>query len=405
MGETGEVNENPVPSKPAQIASLTPLRGIAAILVVLFHLTGLAYMQHLGEALPGTSILSRGYLWVDFFFVLSGFIITHVYGDRFTNGLNRREVKNFLVARFARLYPLHFVALCMTIALYLLVYAKMPPSKADDGFNMADFYGWKALPFHFLWLIGFGLTKMSWNVPAWSISTEWWTYVLTLPLFRYLNRGVSKRTFIVPALCILALYVLVSHHESNSLDITFDFGILRCLLSFTLGICLYQFYKTGVGRSLLSSDRALLCALLLTLLILHFPYPAGTPAPPPLLFRVHPFTPYFDVASPLVFALLALCVAYNHGKGYQFLNIRPLRYLGDISFSVYLMQGNSFTVFMIAAGSWRQKHPVGDMGWSDKLLLYSFVVLFDVVLAMATYRWVERPARGWIRRKLSAEKT
>lgn len=387
--------------KASQIDSLTPLRGVAAVLVVLFHLTGLAYMQNLGETFPGTSVISRGYLWVDFFFVLSGFIITHVYGERFTDGLNKRDVKDFLVARFARLYPLHFVALLTTVLTYILIFSKMPPSPPDSGFSMADLYAWSALPYHFFWLIGFGLTKMTWNVPAWSISTEWWTYIIALPLFRYLNRGVSKRSLIVPALCVGALWLIVSHHESRSLDLTFDLGIFRCLLSFIIGICLYQFYKAEAGKRLLSSDGALLGAVLLTLLVLHFPYPAGTIAPPPLMFRVHPLTPYFDVASPPIFALLILCTAYNQGRGYRFLNLRPLRYLGDISFSVYLMQGNAFTVFMIAAGIWRQKHPMGDMDWGTKLLLYGSVVLFDVVLAMATYRWVERPARGWIRKKLA----
>ncbi len=388
-------------TKAAQIDSLTPLRGIAAILVVLFHLTGLAYLQNLGEIFPNTSIISRGYLWVDFFFVLSGFIITHVYGERFTAGLKWSEVREFLIARIARLYPLHFVALCTTVLTYVLIFSKMPAPKSEGAFSMSEIYNWSALPFHFLWLIGFGLTKMTWNVPAWSISTEWWTYLLTLPLFRYLNRGVSKRTSLVPVGCVAALWVLVSYHESKSLDITFDLGVLRCLFSFTIGICLYQFYKTETAKRLLSSDGATLAALTLTLLVLHFPRPAMFPAPPPEMFKVHPLTPYFDVASVPIFAFLILCVAYNRGRTYQILNLRPLRYLGDISFSVYLMQGNSFTLFMILAAVWRQKHPTGDMDTLSKLLLFGFVVFVDILLAMATYKWVERPARGWIRKKLS----
>ena len=84
---------------------------------------------------------------------------------------------------------------------------------------------------------------MGWNVPAWSIGAEWWTYLLALPLFRFLNRGVSARAFVLPVLCAGGLYALVFFHPRHVLDITFDFGLLRCVLDFVIGICVYQFYR------------------------------------------------------------------------------------------------------------------------------------------------------------------
>lgn len=386
-------------SRATQIDSLTPLRGIAAILVILYHMSGILFLMKLGAMVRGTGFIDRGYLWVDFFFVLSGFIITHAYGVRLTENWTKQEVRDYLVARFSRLYPLHFVALCLSVLLYIGIFSKMPSS---GEMSMASIYEWKALPFHFVWLIGFGLTGMTWNVPAWSIATEWWTYLLALPLFPHLNRGVSKRTFIVPVLCCTALFVLISRHPTRTLNITFDFGLLRCFLSFTVGMCLYQLYKVGFQQRALERDLALVGAGALTVLLLHFPNPAFTmPTSTAQMPVAHPLTPYFDAVSPLVFGFLILCAAYNRSGGHRVLNWRPLRYLGDISFSVYLMQVNAFVFFMIVAGGWRQRHPIGEMDAGTKVLVLSLTVLIDVLIAMATYRWVERPARGWLRRKLS----
>ncbi len=68
-----------------KIPSLTSLRGIAAIWVVLFHIDVCIFYRGLGSILPkeGSGLIAQGYLWVDFFFILSGFIITHVYSHNF----------------------------------------------------------------------------------------------------------------------------------------------------------------------------------------------------------------------------------------------------------------------------------------------------------------------------------
>lgn len=269
---------------------------------------------------------------------------------------------------------------------------------------MMNIYPWGALPFHFVWLIGFGLTDMTWNVPAWSIATEWWTYLIAVPLFPLLNRGISKRTFVLPLLCSAGLWVLISHHKTHTLNITFDFGLVRCLLSFTIGICLYQLYRANHLKQILQKDVALLGAGVLTFLTLHFPNPAYLPPPAPGQFPVaNPLTPPFDAISPLVFALLILCAAYNRGLGHRILNAKPLRYLGDISFSVYLMQVTIFILFMGGAGAWRKSHPTGDMDFGTKILLYGVTVLVDILVAAITFRFIEKPARGWFRRMLSTK--
>ena len=94
-------------------SNLTPLRGIAALLTVIFHVSLMA-----GPLAFNTQVLHRMYLMVDFFFVLSGFIMCHVYGELFSEKVTMPAFKKFTIARFARVYPLHFVTLLYTIILF-----------------------------------------------------------------------------------------------------------------------------------------------------------------------------------------------------------------------------------------------------------------------------------------------
>ena len=99
------------------LSNLTPLRGIAALLIVIFHLDLMIF----GNALisyADSGLLHRMYLMVDFFFVLSGFIMSHVYGAWFSTSVRYADFKKFTIARFARVYPLHLVTLVYTILLF-----------------------------------------------------------------------------------------------------------------------------------------------------------------------------------------------------------------------------------------------------------------------------------------------
>ena len=90
------------------LTTLTPLRGIAALLVVVFHSN--LDLVPFAPALPG-HLVENGWLWVDFFFALSGFIIAYVYGSSFRGAVSGSDYKKYIGARFARVYPLHLFTL------------------------------------------------------------------------------------------------------------------------------------------------------------------------------------------------------------------------------------------------------------------------------------------------------
>ncbi|HEY5822737.1 MAG TPA: acyltransferase family protein, partial [Cyclobacteriaceae bacterium] len=121
------------------LTTLTPLRGIAAILVVVFHSNLM-----LGAFIPTgyTHLIDDGWLWVDFFFVLSGFILAYVYTKDFSQSVKRSAYWKYMGSRFARVYPLHFFTLIICAGLAMII-----RSKADglDPF-FADFFNPGAVP-------------------------------------------------------------------------------------------------------------------------------------------------------------------------------------------------------------------------------------------------------------------
>src|SRR5579863_2047307 len=94
------------------LSNLTALRAIAAICVVFYHFQSIIAVFVLPEQ---TRLLDKGYLMVDLFFIMSGFIISHVYYQSFESGLSTSNVRRFIVARFARVYPLHLFTLLILI--------------------------------------------------------------------------------------------------------------------------------------------------------------------------------------------------------------------------------------------------------------------------------------------------
>src|SRR5215469_14862557 len=92
-----------------EIAALTSLRGVAAVGVLLLH-----FRNQFGPTINPdrfTHFFVRSYLFVDFFFILSGFVIALSYGSMFSRGINLRDYIAFLIKRLARIYPLHIVLL------------------------------------------------------------------------------------------------------------------------------------------------------------------------------------------------------------------------------------------------------------------------------------------------------
>ncbi|HEY4208921.1 MAG TPA: acyltransferase, partial [Puia sp.] len=176
----------------AYIYNLTPLRGFAALWVAAYHFR---------MSLPGfgryevTNILSKGYMMVDLFFIMSGFIILHVYGSDFSRQLPKNLLRKYFIARFARTYPLHFFTLALLI---IMTCISGQWSIVNDP---------AAIPTNLLLLQSFGIHKVStWNRVSWSLSAEWASYVAFPILSIFLHVSKKLGSVLTPFL-ILTVYV------------------------------------------------------------------------------------------------------------------------------------------------------------------------------------------------------
>jgi peptidoglycan/LPS O-acetylase OafA/YrhL len=156
----------------AEIRQLTALRGVAAMLVVMYH-----FKKEFGTTInldSYTQIFECGYLWVDFFFILSGFVMGLVYADFLAWPITPVRYRQFLTKRLARIYPLHiftFVLFIPTEAAKLFLASNADPafSVNSPGAMLSNILLIQAWHVH---------SSATWNQPAWSISAEWAAYLL-----------------------------------------------------------------------------------------------------------------------------------------------------------------------------------------------------------------------------------
>src|SRR5262249_9735214 len=193
------------PSNAAQyVPALTGIRALAALLVLGMH-TEQNVPAGLDSLLP---FFARGYLGVDFFFVLSGFIITHVYFSSLS------AVQIFLWHRFIRLYPVHITVLAGLVAIVSVARA------VGFTLNNPQEWQWSNLLWQLTLLHAWGVTASPGrNAPSWSISAEWFAYLL-FPLLAPALMWVRERgialLIAVAALAATALLFAVAGWTLNT---------------------------------------------------------------------------------------------------------------------------------------------------------------------------------------------
>ena len=128
---------------------------------------------------PFDALIGNGYVWVDFFFILSGFVMTHVYRSSFVDGRGIAGYREFLGARLARVYPLHFAMLMMLVGLELAKLAVMLTGRAVENEPFTERHSFDALVTNLLLIHSWNLhDDVTWNPPSWSISAEWAVYLV-----------------------------------------------------------------------------------------------------------------------------------------------------------------------------------------------------------------------------------
>jgi peptidoglycan/LPS O-acetylase OafA/YrhL len=349
----------------ANLKPLTSLRFFAALWVVLY-----SYWPKL-DVTVSPLVVEKGYLGVELFFVLSGFILCHVYLQGFGEG--RFRYGAFLWNRLARIYPMHLATLAAVAAIG--VAGTLAGMSVDPG--MTD---WASLPANLLLVHAWGFAPTSaFNHPSWSISAEWFAY-LSFPAFAWAAWRLRARPWLAVGLAWLLIAVLYPLFQSlmgfSLTEATIRWGALRIVPCFAYGCAIHALWRSGAVKSkgLAMAGAAISGAA--ALLAAQF----GAP----------------DALVLAFFGGLILSLAGMASTGSAFGSHPVFVYLGEISYSVYMIAAPWGIVFVnITAkllGLTEEKLPLG---------IWLLFVAAIVPLSAATYHLIERPARA--RMKLVAD--
>lgn len=347
---------------PETLNPLTGVRFFLAVGVVFFH-----YQLSWVYSSDLAGLFNRARLSVDIFFILSGFILTHVYllGER------PPPYRSFIVARFARIYPAHLVILLGMGTLFLG--ASLVGVAIDSHhFSITSFV--RTLLLVQAWTPSDNLTN--WNGPAWSLSAEWFAYLL-FPAYAWIALKLRERPIVIMALATLA-FIVIDYFYAHATGVILpraedNMGIFRIMPEFLFGIGLYYFGQTLNP----SRNHAIIWALVASAALLGA-MQIG------LDDRV-----IVALAGPFILALALLPKAGVT----TFLSAPFLLFWGEASFALYLVH---MPVFMV----WRNLMQKLFGLEPDYLMgLPELICLFALTLALAggIHILVERPGRGIIR--------
>lgn len=367
------------PKKREFFGALESLRGIAALLVVLYHFPPWFWPAY------DVQLVRHSYVMVNFFFVLSGFVLFHSYGRRITSGASFLK---FAVSRLGRLYPVHIIFMAPFVLIELGKYVSFLRHGAS-GFASAPSLarlGHSVLLNVFL-VQGFRVSayEPSLNFPSWSISTEFYTYLLFgVAIMLFSKRGFSAVCWFLVMTSVLLLLALgpVMGDLANA---------LRCVAGFFLG-CL--------TRRALDSLRGLKAS---------FDLPVVLAVASLLGIAVHwnNGVRWQELVSLPVSSLLILSLLLMPSSALNTVLVsKPLRRLGEVSYSLYMshalvLWGARQVVHVVL----KKPDPVvgaSQLSAAAAAIAYPALIAVTLLVAVVSYHTLEAPLRDAARRRLSA---
>lgn len=355
--------------KSREIRALTGLRGIAALYVVFFHANGL-------HAFPMAvrPFVSHGYMAVDLFFILSGFVMAMTYGGLFEHGFDLKNFKTFLLLRLARIYPLYILMTVIT--------AVMITTVLSDTYRFDDNV-LRALPFNItmshVWGLAYSIVP-----PSWSISTEWAAYLL-FPVSILLALWLPRRYALLGVVAAFGILIAVAygpqwmtHHPHRGigrLDVVHSYApgtTLRCLAGFYIGLVAFRFKDLVPARA---------AGLFLPLALFLLCYRSN------------------DVWLVAVFAGLIMSLSHDEGAIARLLQNRVVYWLGLVSFALYLVHDLVQKIILKSFPAWGV-----DLGLSKMTWVFVSVAISLGIAALAHY-YYEKPSRVWARNLIKALET
>ena len=369
----------PARTRAPEIRALTGARGLPVLFIVLFH-----YHEWFGySGVPWyDTIASKGYIWVEFFFALSGFILFYAYGSRFGAGLKADALGSFLAARVSRIYPMQVATL---LAVVILEIDRRTVASRQPGVSFLDapaFTGRTAGTFlsNLFMVQSWGMHDvLSWNSSAWFVSVEFFLYLVCPALMLLVGVRFGWRA-VALGIASIALLVVLVNTFGVGLDLSYQYGIMRGLADFGIGLALGSLFlasrnRNSGGTPCPTSVHTLAQVGVLAAVAagLCLSGPARTPRD-------------LMVAAP-IFALVFV-LAFDRGLVARALHASWLMKLGEWSFAIYMV--HYIAIDMLPA-----------LGLRGRSWLACIVGIGgSIATGGLAWRFVERPLGEAVRRRL-----
>lgn len=351
------------------IKPLTSLRFFFAFMVFLSHLWFLQdespFLRHIYD-----DIFYEGYIGVSFFFILSGFVLSYSYHDKLLSG--QTKLSEFWLARWARIYPLHFLTLMISIPLSI---------RGDEVewltrfvlniFLIQSFVPSDDIYFYF-------------NSVSWSISDEWFFYIMFpfLVFLFYKTRYIKYSPILLLIIPLMLFLAKESYHEKY-----FYINPLLRLSDFLIGKFLYRLYRKRKEISILNNKNTatLMEIASIGVLIVFFSFHNSIPQG----FR---YSVYYWI--PMIFLIYTF--AYSKGIISQLLSNKILVYLGEISFGFYMIHMLVLRYYAYLPKKFAFFSYIFPKGYIEAYIVFGI----SLVASMLLFRFYELPANRFIKSKM-----
>lgn len=362
---------------------LDGLRGVAAVTVVLFHV-----METFSLGDHTKQIINHGYLAVDFFFLLSGYVIGYAYDDRW----NKMSLKDFFKRRLIRLHPMIIAGMVIGAIAFFFQDSEVFPKISQAS-------AWQVLA---VMLVGFTLIPLTpsleirgWTEmhpldgPAWSLFFEYIANILYALFVRHFSNTLLAIFVFLAGAALIHLAVTSPHGDvigGWALDPTqLRIGFTRLLYPFFAGLLLSRVTKPTQVK-----NAFLWCSLLLLI----------TLAIPRIGNADHLWMNglYDALSIILIFPVIVYLGASGDIKSKA--GLRISKFLGDISYPLYITHYPLIYCFTAWAFNNRELIATGSPEVMTKVILLAItVVVSSIAIAYACVRWYDVPVRKWLTKR------
>lgn len=315
-------------------------------------------------------IFHEGYIGVSFFFILSGFILAYNYQNRILE--NQKSIRNFYIARFARIFPLHVLTLIISLPFtykYFIQNENLWLSQAITNLSLTHSF----IPLRSIYF--------SFNIPSWSLADEMFFYlvfpflILLIPKVRALN--IFLIVSIIAIIPILVLVIPESYYHQ-----IFYINPFTRVIDFIIGIFIFNTYKT-LTREERSIDYNFLEISSILLLLVFFIFHQS-------ISQVARFSFYYWIPmSYLIFSF-----SFQKGKVSNFLSNKIFIHLGEISFGFYMY--HLLVIWCFSAINSRFLNISNDIS--------ILIITFSISLFVSHYSYIlfETPMNRYIKNTLNS---